>query len=204
MRRIDNMRQLLITAILLLVFFASPTNAQSFEAGLHFAASQWSEFDGTDPGIGGRVTWKPTALIGVDADLTWYPSDFPDGIAFSGSRVEGLFGVTVGPQLNRIRPFVTAAAGFLRSAEAPEPFACIAIFPPPLSCLMAAGETMPAFAIGGGVEITTSRATFLRVDATDRILEYPGPTFTRDFQLIDDAFYGHGLRLTVGLSYRFQ
>lgn len=192
-------------SVLSMVLFALVPRAysQSFEAGIHLAASQWSEFDGTDVGLGGRLTWKPASLIGVDADLTWYPSDFPDGIAFSGSRIEGLFGVTVGPQMNRVRPFVKAGAGFLRTSEAPQPFACIAIFPPPLSCLMAAGETLPAFEIGGGVEVSTTRTTFLRVDVTDRILEYPGPTFTRDFERIDDAFFGHALRFTVGGGVRF-
>ena len=171
---------------------------------MHFAASQWSEFDGTDLAVGGRLTWKPAPLIGVDADLTWYPSDFPsESIAFSGHRFEGLFGVTVGPQLHRVRPFVKAAAGFLRASEAPAPFACIAIFPPPLSCLMAAGETMPAFELGGGVEVATTPTTFLRVDVSDRILEYPGPTFTRDFERIDDAFFGHALRFTIGAGIKF-
>lgn len=182
---------------------SSPAAAQSFDAGVHLAASQWSEFDATDLGLGGRVTWKPTSLIGVDADVTWYPSDFPDGVAFSGTRFEGLFGVTVGPQVNRIRPFAKAAAGFLRSSGAPEPFACIAIFPPPLACLMAAGETMAAYEIGGGVEVSTTRTTFLRIDVTDRILEYPGPSFGKNFERIDDAFYGHALRFTIGGGIRF-
>jgi hypothetical protein len=178
--------------------------AQSFEAGVHLAASQWSEFDGTDLGVGGRFTWHPTSLIGVDADVSWYPSDFPsDRFAFSGSRFEGLFGVTVGPHINRIRPFAKAAAGFLRSSEAPEPFACIAIFPPPLNCLMAAGHTMPAFEIGGGVQVTTTQTTFLRFDVADRIVEYPGPSFGPNFELRDDAFFGHALRFTLGGGLRF-
>ena len=173
--------------------------AQSFEGALHLAASQWSEFDGTDLGFGGRLTWKPTSLIGVDADLTWYPSDFPSGIvAFSGSRFEGLFGVTVGPQLNRIRPFAKAAAGFLRSSEAPEPYPCLAIFPPTLHCLMGTGHTMLAYEIGGGVEVSTTRTTFLRVDVADRMIEYPGPSFGSN-----DAFYGHALRFTIGGGMRF-
>ncbi|MEX2271618.1 MAG: hypothetical protein WD690_09115, partial [Vicinamibacterales bacterium] len=143
-------------------------------------------------------------LIGVDADLTWYPSDFPsDRFAFSGSRFEGLFGVTVRPHINRIRPFAKAAAGFLRSSEAPEPFACIAIFPPPLSCLMAAGHTMPAFEIGGGVELSTTRTTFLRVDVADRIVEYPGPSFGANFEVRDAAFFGHAVRFTIGGGVRF-
>lgn len=194
-------RPLLIFPVLL--FCASFAHSQTFEGGVHLAASQWSEFDGSDLGLGGRLTWKPTSLIGVDADLTWYPSDFADRPAFSGSRVEGLFGVTVGPQVNRIRPFAKAAAGFLRSSEAPEPFPCIAIFPPPINCLMAAGHTLPAYELGGGVAIDMTPSTFLRIDAADRILKYPGPSFDQDFEVRNEGFFGHALRFTIGGGVRF-
>jgi len=51
--------------------------------------SRWSEFEGADVGIGGRFTWKPTTLLGVEADLTWYPAEFPpDSVAFSGQRID--------------------------------------------------------------------------------------------------------------------
>ncbi len=192
-------------AAVLFVLLATPHAwAQSFEAGVHVANSQWSEFDGRDLGVGGRLTWKPSTLVGVDADFTWYPSDFPDEpSAFSGGRFEGLFGVTVGPRLNRIRPFVKGAAGFLKSSEAPEPIACIAIFPPPLNCVMAAGQTLPAFEIGGGVEISASDRAFVRVDVSDRILQYPGPTFDSNFELVDEDFYGHALRFVAALGFRF-
>jgi hypothetical protein len=194
-----------VVVVFLIFVVTPPAQAQSFEAGVHVAAAQWSEFDGNDVGFGGRFTWKPSALIGVDADLTWYPSDFPgDTFAFSGNRFEGLFGVTAGPRLNRIRPFVKGAAGFLASSEAPEPFACIAIFPPPLNCLMAAGQTMTAFEIGGGVEVSATDRAFVRVDVSDRMLKYPAPTFDSNFEIVDEAFYGHALRFTVGLGYRFQ
>jgi hypothetical protein len=193
-----------------LVFLASlllgshSAAAQSFEAGVHLASSQWSEFDGTDTGLGGRFTWKPLTMLGVDADLTWFPSDFPgERLAFSGSRLEGLFGVTVGPRVNRIRPFAKATGGFLRSSEAPEPFACIAIFPPPLACRMAAGVTMPAFELGGGIEIAATDRTFLRVDAGARMLQYPGPTFISVHDIRNEGFWGSALRVTVGGGLRF-
>lgn len=186
------------------LLFASSTAAQSIEAGVHVANSQWSEFEGNDLGFGGRFTWKPSTLIGVDAGLTWYPSDFPgDPFAFSGNRLEGLFGITVGPRINRIRPFAKAAAGFLSSSEAPEPFACIAIFPPPLNCLMGAGQTMAAFEIGGGAEIAVAERTFVRVDLSDRMLKYPAPTFDSNFELVDEAFYGHALRFAAAFGVRF-
>jgi hypothetical protein len=190
-------------AVVLFLASTSIARAQSFEVGGHFAASQWSEFDGNDLGFGGRLTWKPSPLIGVDADLTWYPSDFPDRIAFSDSRFEGLFGVTVGPRLNRVRPFVKAAAGFLNVAGTSVPFPCIAIFPPPLSCALAGGDTLQAYDIGGGVEIDLTAQSFLRADVTDRIVKYPGPTFDSDFNVRDEGFFGHALRFTLGAGFRF-
>ena len=189
--------------ILFFLLIAIPqANAQSFEAGAHFAIAQWSEFEDTDIGLGGRFTWKPSSLFGIDADLTWYPSDFPSELAFSGNRLEGLFGFTVGPRFGRIRPFGKAAGGFLRSSAAPEPFACITIFPPPLFCLMAEGHTLSAFEFGGGVEIDATDRTFLRVDAGARILRYPGPSFI-DRELRDEDFWGTALRFTVAFGYRF-
>ena len=191
-------------AIILTVVLASTARAQSFEAGIHLAASQWSEFDGTDLGVGGRFTWKPTSLIGVDADLSWYPGEFPsEGTPFSDNRFEGLFGVTVGPRLNRLRPFVKAAAGFVNTSGTQERIICIAIFPPPLGCVMAADQTLTAFEFGGGLEIDATARSFVRVDVTDRMIEYPGPSFRRGFEPVDEAFYGHALRFTIGGGVRF-
>jgi hypothetical protein len=196
------MRRIALPLLFLLV--ASHAHAQSFEAGVHVALSQWSDFEGNDVGFGGRLTWKPSPLIGVDADLTWYPSDFPgDTVAFSSNRFEGLFGITVGPRINSFRPFVKGGAGFLDSSAAPEPFACILIYPPPLNCLMAAGQTMTAFEIGGGVEIDATERAFIRVDVADRVLKYPGPTFRANREVVDEDFFGHALRFTVGAGFRF-
>jgi hypothetical protein len=192
--------------VLLLLFITIPqVQAQSFEAGVHFASSDWSEFDGVDRGVGGRLAWKASPRLGVDADVTWYPGEYPsDSIAFSGSRVEGLFGASYALLVDRVRPFVKASAGFLRSSEAPEGFPCIAIFPPPLNCLMAAGHTMPAFEFGGGVDIDLTDRTFLRVDAGARMLRYPGPSFQNGLREIrEDNFWGAALRFTIGAGVRF-
>ena len=194
------------SAVLAFLLFAFPfvSSAQSFEAGIHVPVAQWGEFEGNDIGIGGRITWKPSSLLGVDADFAWYPSDFPsDSFAFSGSRVEGLFGVTVGPQIDRWRPFAKVAAGFLRSSEAPEPFACIAIFPPPLNCLMAAGHTMPALEMGGGIQFDVASSTFARADISGRWLRYPGPSFTSFPTVREEEFWSSGVRLSFGAGVRF-
>ncbi len=182
---------------------AIPAHAQSLELGAHVVGAQWSEFDGTDLGIGGRLSWKPTTIFGLEGDVNWYPSAFPgDGIAFSGDRLEGMVALTAGPRLGRVRPFVRAGAGVLKSTAAPEPFACIAIFPPPLACLLAGGDTLPVFEIGGGLELSMTGATFLRLDAGDRVLKYPGPTLTGGVRE-DDGFRGHAFRFTFGGGIRF-
>ena len=202
--RIDKMCRRLTVISIVLFSVVSGVYAQSFEAGVHLVASQWSEFDGADLGVGGRLTWKPITAIGVDADLSWYPGEFPsEGVPFSEQRFEGLFGITVGPRLNRIRPFAKVAAGFLQTNGTQERIICIAIFPPPLNCLMAANQTLTAFEFGGGVELDATDRTFVRVDVTDRMLEYPGPTITRDLEIRDDGFYGHALRFTIGGGVRF-
>lgn len=197
------MRRLLLNLIILLTA-APAVYAQSFEASVHLASSQWSEFDGTDIGGGGRFTFKPTPAIGVDADLTWYPGEFPpDGIPFTGNRVEGLFGVTAGPRLAGFRPFAKAAGGFMNVSESAQPVVCLAIFPPPLSCVMAGGQTMAAFEFGGGVELLPTGRALLRLDVTDRVLKYPGPSFGADRETHDEAFWGHALRFTIGAGWRF-
>ena len=189
---------------LFLTLFSLNAAAQTVELGLHISPAQWSEFDGTDLGIGGRISWLPLPLVGVDAELTLYPSDFPDGFAFTDRRFEGLFGVTVGPRLDRVRPFAKAAAGFLNVAGAPEAIACIAIFPPPLNCLLAGGANMMTYEIGGGLEVNTPAQTFFRADITQRFLKYPGPAF-RDGprERVDEDFFGGALRLTFGAGIRF-
>ena len=144
-----------------------------------------------------------TSLIGLDAEALWYPSEFPDQVSFSRSRLEGLFGVTVGPRLDRIRPFAKAAAGFLKVGATPGAFACIAIFPPPLNCVLAGGATLPAYEFGGGVEIGVTDRGFFRADLTDRVLKYPGPTFDANFERRDDGFLGHAVRITLGAGLRF-
>lgn len=163
------------------------------------------EFDARDAGIGGRIGWSPLDLIGLEAELTYYPGDFPDEndrLGFSRRRVEGLFGVTIGPRLGRVRPFALARAGFLRYGEASGPVACIAIFPPPLDCVLAAGDTLPAYDAGAGVAVFPSRRTFVRLDVSDRIVRYPGPSFAQR-RRHDGDFLSHELRIAIGAGVRF-
>ncbi len=183
------------------VAIAQSSDARA-ELGIHLTSVRSSEFDRSDTGVGGRLSWYPAGIIGLEGELTIYPGDFPDAPAFSRSRLEGLFGVTVGVSVNRVRPFARIRPGFVTFREAPQPFACILIFPPPLACALSGGDTLFALDIGGGVEMFTTRRTFLRVDAGDRLLRYPGPVF-RDGTAEENGFFSHDFRFAVGGGLRF-
>ena len=91
------------------------------------------------------MSWNVIPLIGAEAEVSFFPEDLSArGPAFSRDRVEGLFGVTVGPVIGRIRPFAKARPGFVLFRGAPRPIACILIFPPPLTCSARGGRPASA------------------------------------------------------------
>lgn len=174
-----------------------------FDAGVQIASPTSSQFDAADVGFGGRLAWHPIGLVGVEAEVNLYPGDFPEPRPFSRFRVEGLFGATVGPRLGRVRPFARVRPGFVRMREAPAPFPCILIYPPPLACTLALGRTLFALDVGGGVDIPVGARTFVRVDAGDRLLRYPGPAFDEARTQHDRAFLSHEFRFAAGGGIRF-
>ena len=208
-------RRTCVTAIAVLGWASSQAAAQSglpratsrgelrFELGVQLSSVASNEFDESDLGIGRRFSWHPITPIGLEAEMTFYPRDFPDGRAFSRGRDEGLFGVTVGPRWGRLRPFARLRAGFMRFQEAPRPFPCILIFPPPLQCSLASGATARAVDIGGGVEVFATSRTFLRIDAGDLLLRYPGPVFDSHRTPRQDGFISHNFRVAAGGGFRF-
>ena len=174
------------------------------ELGVQVASARSGEFDAVDVGFGGRVSWRPATNLGFETELNLFPQHFPDGRPFSRRRLEALFGVTAGvPVVGRLRPFARFRPGVVSIAESPEPFACILIYPPPLACTLASGRTLLAIDVGGGVDISTSRRTFARVDVGDRMLRYPGPAFDADRVVRDGSFFVHEFRFAAGGGVRF-
>lgn len=204
-RRLASMRQMVAWALIVAPLWASPASAQerhSFEVAAHLAAARLTELDVGDVGVGGRLAWRPAAILGVEAEATFYPSDVPERVPVSRRRAEALFGVTMGPVIGPVRPFARVRSGVLRIAEAPQPIACIAIFPPPVNCLLAAGGTLTAVDVGGGIELGARGGAFARVDVGDRLARYPGPALARGRRR-DGGFWTHDLRVALGLGVRF-
>ena len=202
-RWVGRLRRVGRVALVIVIVVLVPTWAiaqERFDVGAHVAVARSSEFDDTDTGVGGRFSWHPVALVGADAEMTFYPASFPDANGFSRSRIEGLFGVTVGPRLASVRPFARVRPGFLNFRG--QSVVCILIFPPPLSCELARGRTLFAMDLGGGVELFPTSRAVIRVDAGDRILKYPGPSF-RNGRVSQESFYSHDFRLSAGAGVRF-
>lgn len=208
MRTHSSLSLVTITIVLVsLLAVTGPAAAQSaspFEIGVQLALVDSNELDGSDVGGGVRLGWLASPMFGVEAELNVYPRDLPDnGVSISKGRVEALFGVTFGPRYGLFRPFARLRPGLLRIQEAPEPVACILIFPPPLSCVLSGGKTLFALDLGGGVELNITDRTFGRVDIGDRLLRYPGPASDNDRTVHSDDFIGHDLRFTIGGGVRF-
>jgi len=187
-----------------LVWSPAVALAQSdrFELGPQLISVNLSPVDQADFGLGARFSWNPVQLAGLESEINFYPKDLPSEVPFSRGRIEGLFGATVGPRFGSLRPFAKARAGFLSFRAATEPFACVLIFPPPLSCQLG-DRTLLDYELGGGLELFPSRGLFLRVEVGDRAVHYPGPARDRDGTLHEDAFFGHDLRFAAGAGLRF-
>ncbi|MBI4264971.1 MAG: hypothetical protein HY657_11400 [Acidobacteria bacterium] len=182
---------------------AAQTSNPRFEVGVQLTSAVSGEFDATDVGVGGRLAWHPVRPMGIEAEIDVYPRDFPRRLPFSRGRLEGLFGVTAGPTFGRVRPFARVRPGFAAFRSAPEPIACIAIFPPPLACTMAAGRTLFSLDLGGGVDVALPPRGFVRLDVGDCLLKYPGPSLDRARAPRMDGFVGHDLRVAIGGGLRF-
>jgi hypothetical protein len=195
----------IIGAVSASVLAAAPAGAQAdrnrFELGVQVPSAVSSEFNTTDIGLGVRVGWRPAGWLGVEAELDTYPRDFPRRGSFSGSRLEGLFGTTVGGRIGKVRPFGRLRPGFMQF-RAPQPLPCIAIFPPPLVCTLGSGRTVFALDAGGGVEVSATSRTFLRVDVGDRLIKYPGPSIGNNFER-RESFFSHDFRFAAGGGVRF-
>jgi hypothetical protein len=207
-RRSSHPRPVVASAfVLLALLFSRPAAAQTdphrFQVGAQLAGVVSSEFDGSDVGLGARFSWHAAPVLGAEAEFNFYPGDFADAPAFSSGRVEGLFGVTLGPRLGRHRVFAKLRPGFVNFRAASEPFACIAIFPPPLSCTLAAGKTVFAIDFGGGLEFFPTAGTFVRVDVGDRVMRYPRTVLENDGGIREGAFSSHDFRFAIGAGLRF-
>ena len=200
------MRPLAAVIVIACLFPARLASAQPaeppFRLGALVATVSSSEFDTVETGLGVLLAWHPTSIVGAEVEVGFHPADLGQA-AFSSGRVETLFGVTIGAPVGRFRPFAKVRPGILRLWKAPEPLACIAIFPSPIQCTLAAGKTVVGLDIGGGFELLATRRSFVRAEAGDRLLSFPGPVRDRDGRAREGGYFAHDFRIAFGGGLRF-
>jgi hypothetical protein len=173
------------------------------DVSLEGAATRYGEFEETGVAFGARLSYRALDWLALDGGLLFAPGDLGDFAAFSGSQLEALFGLRAGPRLGGGRVYGALRSGFVRFSEAPEPIACIAIFPPPLECVIAAGHTAFAVSFGGGGELPLGARGLLRLEVGDLLLKYPGPAIANHESVLDESFWRHNLRASVSVGFRF-
>jgi Outer membrane protein beta-barrel domain len=186
----------LAAAALLLMVPTQNAQAQSqsetpkVEIGAHYTLLRFRDFDITDSGVGGRVTFNLTDNFGVEGELNVFPqkrtndsplTTFP--LFVDSSRTQGLFGVKTGLRSEKAGIFGKFRPGFVRFGES-------GVIP---------GQSFTQFAldIGGVFELYPTRHVALRFDIGDTVVRF-GSNFTGG-----DAFYSNNLQISTGVAFRF-
>ena len=186
---------LAVTTALSFLFFtpqtaSAQTEVPKLELGAQFSTLRLTDFDTTEPGFGGRITYNLTRHLSVESEINAFPRG--QGFFTGGHKVEGLLGAKYGWRSDRIGVFGKLRPGVMYfdklTVPCPPGIFCAAIIVRPTE------ETNFALDAGGVFEYYPSRHTSLRFDLGDTIIRYDGfnPTFTN-----------HNLQLSAGVGYRF-
>src|SRR5262245_30380854 len=185
----------LAAAALLLMVPAQNAQAQSSETpkveiGAHYTLLRLRDFDVTDSGVGGRVTFNLADSFGIEGELNFFPQKrstsltaFP--LFVDSTRTQGLFGVKTGLRSEKAGIFGKFRPGFFRFGES--------------GALGVTTQSFTQFAldIGGVLELYPTRSVAFRVDIGDTIIRF-GSNFTGG-----DAFYSNNLQISTGVAFRF-
>ena len=209
-------RRRLILAIVLIVFLCGvrAASAQSIADRMEVAANlsllRLSDFDATNAGLGGRLSFDLTNWAAVETEVNFCPRDrvtHPKSNTSFGSyrvisdrsRTDALFGIKVGAQTGRLGAFLKARPGVTRLADKGtrcEGPSCAVIL-----MLLARNRysTEFAFDFGGGVEVYPTARTVARVELGDTMIRH------RSFAPPCPASQctSHNFSSRVGLGYRF-
>jgi hypothetical protein len=190
--------------IVFVVLLSGLVHAQDRRGDVSLQASVRSlrELDATEVGLGARLSYRLTRWLAADGETSLFPGD-AGSPAFSASRLEGLMGLRGGPHLEQGGVYLALRAGAVRFSEAPAPFPCILIFPPPLQCGIAAGKTVPSVQASAGFEAHPRERMVVRVEAGDQGLGYSGPAFARNGEIFEDRLWSHNFKAAVSVGLRF-
>lgn len=199
------------------------SDAPKFEVGAQFSAMHFDDFDPGnevvrrefpnllsstfnnekwEPGLGLRFTYNLTRIIGLEAEVNFFPRDKDPTPRFSGGRkTEYLFGPKIGFRSKRFGLFGKARPGFVRFNRFPTIFRIIRS---PSTIEVDVTDSGPAnfFAldVGGVAEVYASRRIAIRFDIGDTIIHYRQRDEPNN---LAPAYTRHNLQLSAGVGFRF-
>jgi len=162
----------------------STSEVPKVEVGAHFTLLRFSDFDITDSGAGGRLTYNLSENFGLETEFNFFPQarvNLANGSSLTGSRrTQGLFGAKYGLRSEKAGVFGKIRPGFIRFGEGSSP--------------LGASATEFALDIGGVFELYPTRPVALRFDV--------GNTLIR-FGSLGGGFTSNNLQISTGVAYRF-
>lgn len=206
-------------ALVLLCLFSLPggaraqaTDAPKVEVGVQFSSLTLSDnFNMTQPGFGGRVTYNLTDNVAVEAEANLYPNDSRFRTDTSGGRAaQALFGVKAGRRFDKFGLFAKARPGLVHFTKTQrvngftfEYFGDQTFVFPTFRT-----QSMTHFAtdIGGVVEFYPSRRIVTRFDIGDTMIRNGGYDATRvvggGLERVPSSIT-HNFQFGAGIGFRF-
>ena len=166
----------------------SRSETPKVEIGAHYSVLRFSDFDTSDNGVGGRVTYNLSDNFGLETEFNFFPQErlnFANGTSVTSRRTQGLFGAKYGMRSEKAGIFGKFRPGFIRFGEG----TILGVTTPSI--------TQFAFDFGGVFELYPSRSVALRFDVGDTVIRFSNPT------LVSDTFYSNNLQISTGVAFRF-
>jgi hypothetical protein len=201
----------MIAPLLFLVLNGKHTRAQSnppkLEVGAQFAAIRFSDFDASDPGVGGRVTYNVFDHIALEGEVSFFPKQLFKSNIPESRRVEGLFGLKAGMRWKKAGIFGKVRPGFMHfGMNEKRVTTCAEIFAPFIipGCVLAKGATEFALDVGGVAEVYPARNLVVRFDLGDTIINFDKGIIPRSGGIIlNKSATTHNLQFSAGVGIRF-
>jgi hypothetical protein len=172
------------------LFFGLATHASAqTSVGVHYSALV-NEYPDEAPSGAGTFLTLQHGMVGIDAATTFF---FPAGLGDVLWQV--LAGPRAGVVAGRVGAYGRTRVGFGRFSQRffKPGVVCIAIFPPPESCL--ADQVNLHLDLGGTLELAMTPSKMLRVDVGDTLTRWSGAP--------PDTQWTHGLQFTTGFGWTF-
>lgn len=203
------MRTLIL--LLTIITLASVNVAQSKKDKLEIGVQTTSlsifhpdfQFDDTQGGIGGRVTYNFNRSMGADAEINFFPQK-QFVLNADGNAIQAQFGVKIGKRFEKFGLFGKVRPGFLSVDRV------VSVLPgsqvPSFPDIRVERETFFTADFGGVLELYPSKRVVVRFDGGDTAIRHPARfgqiSFSDPVQLLRPAKFKHNFQFTAGVAFR--